>query len=285
MATIYRYDEHINSRGLPSLSLFYYIKVVFSKMFFIILLFLSLYVFIFSKTHTGIDTVVKDNIKLITRPHYMIFTLFNHFSIFVTDTAEYYGNLNKINKKLISDNFDLNIKLLDLRSIIKENQDLKDILHLVHVNKIVNYTVKKVNIVINNSFVNRILITKNDDDKITENDLVIDTKGNLVGKIINVKEKEAEILLLSDRNFRVPAILEKSMIKVILMGNESNKLKIGYFLGEKINIYENEKIYTIDDGGAVAGGVYVGQVRGDNGEYYVDTGVDLAGIDNVVVLH
>lgn len=286
MTTIYRYEEHINSRGLPSLSVFYYIKVIFSKMFFVILLFLSLCIFIFSKTHTNVDIIIKNNIRLVTRPHYTVFTLFNHFSIFVKDAVEYYGNLNKINKKLINDNFDLNIKLLDLKNIIKENQDLKDILHVVYTNNITNYTVKKVNIIVNNSFVNRILITKDKNDKITENDLVIDTKGNLVGKIINVKDKEAEVLLLSDRNFRVPAILEKSMVKVILMGNESNKMKIGYFLGEKVNIYENEKIYTIDDGDAVAGGVYVGEVyNNSNGEYYVDTGANLAGIDNIVILH
>ena len=285
MATIYRYEEHINSRGLPSLSIFYYIKVIFSKMFFIILLFLSLFVFIFSKSHTHINTIIKDDIRLITRPHYVVFTLFSHFSVFIKETVEYYSNLNKINKRLISDNFDLNIKLLNLRSVIKENQDLKDILHLVHSNNIVNYTVKKVNIVINNSFVNRMIIRRDKNDKISEHDLVIDTKGNLVGKIINIRDDEAEILMLSDRNFRVPAILEKSMVKVILMGNESNKMKIGYFLGEKINIYNNEKLYTIDDGGTVDGGIYVGEVYKNGNEYFVKTGVDLAGVDNVVILH
>ena len=285
MATIYRYDEFVNSRGLPSLSVFYYIKTVFSKVFFSMLLLLSLFIFIFSKSYTDINIVVKDNIKLITYPHYTIFTLFNHVSVFIKDIAEYYVNLNKINKKLISDNFDLNIKLLNLKSTIKENQDLKDILHLVHSNNIVNYTVKKVNIVINNSFVNRMIIRRDKNDKISEHDLVIDTKGNLVGKIINIRDDEAEILMLSDRNFRVPAILEKSMVKVILMGNESNKMKIGYFLGEKINIYNNEKLYTIDDGVAVVGGIYVGEVYKNGNEYFVKTGVDLAGVDNVVVLH
>lgn len=285
MATIYRYDEFVNSRGLPSLSVFYYIKTVFSKVFFSMLLLLSLFIFIFSKSYTDINIVVKDNIKLITYPYYTIFTLFNHVSVFIKDIAEYYVNLNKINKKLISDNFDLNIKLLNLKSTIKENQDLKDILHLVHSNNIVNYTVKKVNIVINNSFVNRMIIRRDKNDKISEHDLVIDTKGNLVGKIINIRDDEAEILMLSDRNFRVPAILEKSMVKVILMGNESNKMKIGYFLGEKINIYNNEKLYTIDDGGTVVGGIYVGEVYKNGNEYFVKTSVDLAGVDNVVVLH
>lgn len=285
MATIYRYDEFVNSRGLPSLSVFYYIRVIFSKMFFIVLLFLSLFVFVFSKSHTHIDNIIKNSIRLITQPHYTTFTLFSHFSVFIKDTVEYYVNLNKINKKLISDNFDLNIKLLNLKSTIKENQDLKDILHLVHTNNIVNYTVKKVNIVINNSFVNRMVIAKDKNDKISENDLVIDTKGNLLGKIINIRDDEAEILMLSDRNFRVPAILEKSMVKVILMGNESNKMKIGYFLGEKINIYNNEKLYTIDDGGTVVGGIYVGEVYKNGNEYFIKTGVDLAGVDNVVILH
>ena len=75
------------------------------------------------------------------------------------------------------------------------------------------------------------------------------------------------------------------MVKVILMGNESNKMKIGYFLGEKINIYNNEKLYTIDDGGTVVGGIYVGEVYKNGNEYFVKTSVDLAGVDNVVVLH
>lgn len=284
MSRVYKYDEYVNSRGLPSLSVFYYIKVVFSKIFFFILLLLSLFTFIYSKASNG-TSLIENNIKIITKPYYFIYVLFGHFGTFINDTVEYYTNLNKINKKLIDDNFNLNIQLLKLRDLTKENRDLKDILHLVYTNNIVNYTVKKINIIVNNSFVNRILITKDTNDSITENDLVVDTKGNLLGKIINVKEKEAEILLLSDRNFRVPAILEKSMVKVILMGNESNKLKIGYFLGEKVNIYENEKIYTIDDGGVVIGGIYVGEVREINGEYYVDTGVNLTEVDSVVILH
>ena len=284
MSRVYKYNEYVNSRGLPSLSVFYYIKVVFSKIFFFILLLLSLFTFIYSKASNG-TSLIENNIKIITKPYYFIYVLFGHFGTFINDTVEYYTNLNKINKKLIDDNFNLNIQLLKLRDLTKENRDLKDILHLVYTNNIVNYTVKKINIIVNNSFVNRILITKDTNDSITENDLVVDTKGNLLGKIINVKEKEAEILLLSDRNFRVPAILEKSMVKIILTGNESNKLKIGYFLGEKVNIYENEKIYTIDDGGVVIGGIYVGEVREINGEYYVDTGVNLTEVDSVVILH
>ena len=284
MSRVYKYDEYVNSRGLPRLSVFYYIKVVFSKIFFFILLLLSLFTFIYSKASNG-TSLIENNIKIITKPYYFIYVLFGHFGTFINDTVEYYTNLNKINKKLIDDNFNLNIQLLKLRDLTKENRDLKDILHLVYTNNIVNYTVKKINIIVNNSFVNRILITKDTNDSITENDLVVDTKGNLLGKIINVKEKEAEILLLSDRNFRVPAILEKSMVKIILTGNESNKLKIGYFLGEKVNIYENEKIYTIDDGGVVIGGIYVGEVREINGEYYVDTGVNLTEVDSIVILH
>ena len=282
---VYKYNTHIENKGTFSLSFAYHIKIILEKTFFSACLLYSLFILVYLKHNKDIENKIADNIKLITAPYFKVFVGYNYIINEINNVITYHTNVVNTNKYLLNRNLELQLQLINLKVLEDENKELKNILHLISTNNITNYTIKKIDTITNNSFTNRIHISKNKDDKIIENDIVIDNKGNLVGKVINVTDNNAEILLLSDTHFRISAILGKSMIKIILSGNENKKMKIHYFLNEQFNINSNENVYTSNDSNIVPNGIYIGQIIKNGQKYFVETATDLSKIDYVIILH
>lgn len=281
---IYSYNNK-NANLNSFLSIVYYIKIVISKLFFSLLLIFSLSILIYSKNNKILDIRIKDSIMFLTKPYVGIFKCYKFIINEVKYIADYYTKVNYVNDTLRKDNLNLMIKLMDLKILENENEKLKDILNFTSINNITDYSIKKISLISNNSFVNKIKIKIQENEQIQENDLVIDTKGNLIGKIINIDDKNAEILLISDINFRIPAILKNSMLKILLSGNENNNMKINYFLGEKFNIINEEDVYTYNDDGTIKSGIYVGKIEKIKNDYIIKTAVNLSKIDFVIILH
>lgn len=92
-----------------------------------------------------------------------------------------------------------------------------------------------------------------------QTDMAVVTNVGLVGRIENIGEKSARVLLITDANSRIPVITQTSRIKAILMGNNTDTPTLGY-LPDNAKTIKGEKIVTIDDGNIFPAGIPVGIV-------------------------
>jgi rod shape-determining protein MreC len=203
----------------------------------------------------------------------------------IGSVVDFLSNLYKINVELKRKNFDLMVASMRLNVLVDENEELKKLLNLVLESSIDDYVIKKINIMNNRNFIKKMQINISEEDGIEENDMVIDTDGNFVGRIVSIDENSAEVLLVTDTSSKTPARLDKSKIKVVLEGNKRKRLKINYFLGEKFNIKDGELVFTSGDGNIIDDGILIGKiVRSSNGEYMVNVESNLDKINYVIVL-
>jgi len=88
---------------------------------------------------------------------------------------------------------------------------------------------------------------------------------HIVGRIVEVSEKNSRVLLMHDVNSHVPVILEKSKVQGIASGNGDSHLIIKFFEMEaKAEI--GELIFTSGVGGIYPKGYVIGQVAYQKGE-------------------
>ncbi|MBR2140971.1 MAG: rod shape-determining protein MreC [Rickettsiales bacterium] len=275
-----KYLDRVNLK-VPAM---YYIKIIVGKMMFMLLLILSFSGLIVFKNNSLLDVKIKNRIKLVTSPYFAVFTCYDVLSNAAKDFFIHKIHLNSLNNLLIAENQKLQMKILRLKSLERENRELRESLNFVLRNDLHDYVIKKINIISNNSFTNRVEINVYDGENIRENDIVVDNNGNLVGKVINKTENKAEILLTSDMHFRIAGYLERGNLKVLLSGNESSKMNIMYFLGEKEDMIEDEDIYT-NYNNSLKNDVYIGKiVKGKDG-FAVKTAANLSKIDYVIILN
>ncbi len=267
-------------------SIAYYLKIVCNRVFYSFLVILSILILILQKKNFHFINNTKQLIIFFSKPEILIVNGIDSIIDRLNYTIGFFSQINRNNKILKKENLNLKIKLLKLNILEDENKELKNILNFVSKNYITKYTIKKINILNKNSFINRAEIEIKNNDNISENDLVIDNYGNLVGRVINIKDNYAEILLITDNISKFPAKLENSKVKVLLEGDESKTLKINFFLGEKFNIKENENVFTSSDGDVIQEGIRIGKVvKNKNGDFKVKINTVLCKINYVVILH
>jgi cell shape-determining protein MreC len=125
----------------------------------------------------------------------------------------------------------------------KENEQLKQIVNLASRENIKGYKPVRLNTLNSNVYSNRVGIQHGLADGLHEGDPVIDMEGNLIGKIIRLQENNSEIMLITDPNSKISARTEKSKINMILLGNRTKFLGIGYIDGEEYNFKDNEGVF------------------------------------------
>jgi len=87
---------------------------------------------------------------------------------------------------------------------------------------------------------------------------VINDSG-LVGRVIEVGQNSARVLLVSDINSRIPVMAESTGEKSILVGNNADMPSLSY-LAVDSKLAVGERIVTSGDGGVFPKGIAVGKV-------------------------
>ncbi len=109
-------------------------------------------------------------------------------------------------------------------------------------------------------------------------------KGGLVGRVINVGDSSARVLLLGDINSRVPVIIERTREKSILTGSNDALLALSYVAANH-KIEAGDRVVTSGDGGVFPAGIPVGLVESvDSVSVKVKPFVDPSGIEYVSVV-
>lgn len=179
-----------------------------------------------------------------------------------------------------------NIELLRWQAAAKEmeseNASLRSLLNVVSVHK-TGYITAKVVSDVGGPYVHSALISSGSEDGIKKDQPVIGASG-LLGRVVDVGESSARVLLLNDINSRVPVVAERSRVKSILMGNNTGLPSLSYLpVDNKIEV--GDRIVTSGDGGIFPKGVPVGVVtKVEDGLVSVQPFVDPAKVEYISVV-
>ena len=133
------------------------------------------------------------------------------------------------------------------------------------------------------TFVRTALINAGSIDGVDVGQAVVTSHG-ILGRIVEVGNRSARILLLSDLNSRIPVALESSRDPAILAGDNSDVLSL-IFVADGADIAVGERLVTSGEGGMLPPGLPVGVVTAiEDGAWQVTPFVDPARVEHVRVL-
>lgn len=106
----------------------------------------------------------------------------------------------------------------------------------------------------------------------------------LVGRVVQVGERSARILLITDLNARIPVVLETSRQRAMLAGDNSDHPALKY-VPATTELTPGERVFTSGHGGLMPPGLPVGIVKIDsNGDPHVVPMVDLSRLEHVQIV-
>jgi rod shape-determining protein MreC len=89
------------------------------------------------------------------------------------------------------------------------------------------------------------------------------TGDGLIGRVTEVGERSARVLLLTDLNSRVPIYVERTRARAVMVGNNSDQMLLNYLL-PGADIVVGDRIVTSGQGGIFPPGLPVGVVTANN---------------------
>lgn len=155
-----------------------------------------------------------------------------------------------------------NRELLKWQSLAKDMQVENDRLRrLLHVAPRRDARFVSANIVSDHgsSFSSSALINAGKEDGISANQAVISERG-LVGRVTEVGERSAKLLLLTDMNSRIPVMNERTREKMILVGKGTGLPSLSYVTTDSAS-KKGDRIITSGDGGVFPKNIPVGMIR------------------------
>lgn len=109
------------------------------------------------------------------------------------------------------------------------------------------------------AFVRSLLINAGNRDGVRKGQAAVDGTG-LLGRVAEVGERSARILLINDLNSRIPVVIESSRERAILQGDNSAKPKLVYLpITTKVKL--GDRVVTSGHGGVFPAGLPVGIVN------------------------
>jgi rod shape-determining protein MreC len=104
-----------------------------------------------------------------------------------------------------------------------------------------------------------VLLSVGPHNAVRKGQIALDASG-LVGRVTEVGERSARVLLITDINSRIPVTLEQSRAQAILVGANTSYPKL-MFLPEGVHPAEGERVVTSAEANAFPAGLLVGTVH------------------------
>ena len=165
------------------------------------------------------------------------------------------------------------------RRLAAENASLRDLTKLVPDQTATSLAAR----VIGDSggaFLRNVLVDAGAQDGVQRGEAAL-TGDGLIGRVSEVGERTARILLLTDLNSHIPVMVERTSERALLDGDNSNRPRLS-FLEPKSPVASGDRIVTSGAGGVFPPRLPVGVVTGvENGIVRVEPYADLSRLDFV----
>jgi rod shape-determining protein MreC len=133
------------------------------------------------------------------------------------------------------------------------------------------------------AFVRNVLVNAGSHDGVARGQAALSGEG-LVGRVAEVGERAARILLLTDLNSRVPVMLERSNDRAVLAGDNTDRPRLLY-LQPKAAVEVGDRVVSAGAGGIFPPGLPVGVVASTaDGVARVEPFVELSRLDFVRIV-
>ncbi|HYE00300.1 MAG TPA: rod shape-determining protein MreC [Alphaproteobacteria bacterium] len=130
------------------------------------------------------------------------------------------------------------------------------------------------------AFVRSVLVAAGTAEGVRKGQPAIAATG-VVGRVLEVGENAARVLLITDLNARIPVVLEQSRHRAVLGGDNTDQPKLLY-LPPELKVQPGERVVTSGDGGPFPPGLPVGVVsRVSEGLIRVQPFADLSRLEYV----
>jgi len=143
------------------------------------------------------------------------------------------------------------------RSLIVENEELRRLLSFVPDDVAKSVTARVIG-ESGGTFVRNILINAGRLAGVAKGQAAIVSTG-LVGRVQEVGERSARILLITDLNSRIPVLVESTRQRAVLAGDNSDRPRLLHLPGNEV-VEKGERIVTSGHGGVFPPGLPIGVV-------------------------
>ncbi len=262
----------------------YYLKVICNRFIYFVLLIANIILMNCSLNRNSTYYFLNNTIYTFIKPYYLVV---DYSTKCLSDVFYLFKDMSFLfsyNRKLLDETKRLNLRLIHMGKLLQENKELRTLLNYVQSEEVYKYITLKPVFVSNNKFVNKLKLNFKNIDVIHEGDLVFDTLGYFIGRVINVLGSNAEVLLISDPNSKIPVVTKNSQSKFILIGNNTNTLDILYKMDNKAVLEEGDLVFTLDNGDILHKDLYIGKIVKQNNTFKVQLDYDIfKNIDTVLI--
>lgn len=158
------------------------------------------------------------------------------------------------------------------RGLESENKALRDLLNFVP-GPDVSFITARVIADTGGAYVQSVLVNAGERDGVRKGQVVV-TGDGLIGRILNVGDRSARILLITDLNSRIPVLVEPDRTRAIAAGDNSERPRLVHLPPGAV-VSPGDRVVTSGHGGTFPPGLAIGTVAsaGDGGitvQPYVD---------------
>ncbi|HJD65393.1 MAG TPA: rod shape-determining protein MreC [Rickettsia endosymbiont of Diachasma alloeum] len=271
---------HRVKNSSSSLELVRTILVTLKRFFVIFFLGVSLYLFLVSpKKISNISIEITGSVLSAGLVFYEnIFESVNS----IKQKFVYFQDLEKRNIELELEVARLKHLQSEVESVRAENIALKDLLTVTEEEEFKYVTAKLLSVSFS-PFSKTALISAGRKHGVEPDQIVMTTSQGLVGKVIEVSNNYAKVMLISDVNSRIPIKTSVSREQGILAGNNNNSQIL--YLPNNHLVQKNEEIITSGHGSTYPAGILVGYVtKVTENDVIVNIAADLSKTEFVQVL-
>lgn len=198
----------------------------------------------------------------------------------ITQKFVYFQDLERKNIELKLEIARLQHLQSEVESVRAENIALKDLLTIAEEEEFEYITTKLLSVSFN-PFSRTALISAGKKQGIEPDQIVVNS-GKLIGKVIEVSNNYAKVMLISDVNSRIPIKANSSREQGILAGNNNSKI---LYLPNNHLVQKDEEIVTSGHGNIYPAGILVGYVsKVTEHDVMVNVAADLSKTEFVQVL-
>jgi rod shape-determining protein MreC len=200
----------------------------------------------------------------------------------VIDNVQMLVNTYQENARLESENARLLQWQQAALNLSADNQQLRGLLKAVPENS-VSYVTARVIANSGGAYVRTILINAGAEDRVARGQAAITGEG-LVGRLTEVGNRAARVLLITDLNSRIPVMIEGSHVNAVLAGDNSERPRLMY-LQSPDAVKVGDRVVTSGEGGIFPPGLPVGVVTAiDAGGPRIEPYVELSQVGYLLVV-
>lgn len=179
----------------------------------------------------------------------------------VVGSAEYIQELivarsenKKLKEQLAMQKLDISL----VEELRRENERLRDLLTFSQ-SKSFDYLVAQVIAVDPSAYFKTMVLDRGTSDGVERDMPVVSTQG-VIGRVLEVSRWTSKVLLLTDINSRIDAVVQRSRARTIVAGSIDGGLRLQY-LPRRQNLQEGDVLVTSGLAGRYPPGFYIGTIE------------------------